>query len=95
MSLSLDDVKRVAHLARIDITDAEAADVRAKLDGLFRMIEQMRAVDTTGIVPMSHAQDVALPLREDLVTDEDRHELYQRGAPAVEGSLYVVPKVIE
>ena len=95
MSLSLDDVKRVAHLARIDITDAEADDVRSKLDGLFRMIEQMRAIDTTGIVPMSHAQDVVLPLREDRVVDEDRHELYQRGAPAVEGSLYLVPKVIE
>jgi len=95
MSLSIDDVKRVAHLARIDITDAEADDVRAKLDGLFRMIEQMRAVDTSGIVPMSHAQDVALALREDRVTDQDRHELYQRGAPAVEGSLYLVPKVIE
>lgn len=95
MSISLDDVKRVAHLARIDITDAEADDVRSKLDGLFRMIEQMRAIDTTGIVPMSHAQDVALPLREDRVVDQDRHELYQRGAPAVEGSLYLVPKVIE
>ena len=95
MSLSLDDVKRVAHLARIEITDAEADDVRSKLDGLFRMIEQMRAIDTTGIVPMSHAQDVVLPLREDRVVDQDRHEVYQRGAPAVEGSLYLVPKVIE
>ncbi|TMH04642.1 MAG: Asp-tRNA(Asn)/Glu-tRNA(Gln) amidotransferase subunit GatC [Betaproteobacteria bacterium] len=95
MSLSIEDVKRVAHLARIDITDAEAADVRTKLGGLFRLIEQMRAVDTTGIVPMSHAQDVALPLREDRVVEEDKRELYQKNAPAVAAGLYLVPKVIE
>ncbi len=95
MSLSIEDVKRVAHLARIDITDAEAADVRTKLGGLFRLIEQMRAVDTTGIVPMSHAQDVALPLREDRVLEEDKRELYQKNAPAVAAGLYLVPKVIE
>ena len=95
MSLSIEDVKRVAYLARIDITDAEAADVRTKLGGLFRLIEQMRAVDTTGIVPMSHAQDVALPLREDRVLEEDKRELYQKNAPAVAAGLYLVPKVIE
>jgi aspartyl-tRNA(Asn)/glutamyl-tRNA(Gln) amidotransferase subunit C len=55
----------------------------------------MRAVDTTGIVPMSHAHDAMLPLREDIVTESDRHALYQRGAPAVEAGLYLVPKVIE
>jgi aspartyl-tRNA(Asn)/glutamyl-tRNA(Gln) amidotransferase subunit C len=55
----------------------------------------MRAVDTTGIVPMSHAQDLVLPLREDRVTETDRHARYQQGAPAVEDGLYLVPKVIE
>src|ERR1700681_3010594 len=82
MALSVDDVQRAAHLARIEITAAEAVDVRNKLEGVFRMIERMRAVDTTGIVPMSHAQDVMLPLREDRVVEEDRRELYQRNAPA-------------
>jgi aspartyl-tRNA(Asn)/glutamyl-tRNA(Gln) amidotransferase subunit C len=95
MSLSIEDVQRVAHLARIDVTDAEAADVKTKLDGLFRLIEQMRAIDTVGIVPMSHAQDVALPLREDRVVEEDKRELYQKNAPAVAAGLYLVPKVIE
>jgi aspartyl-tRNA(Asn)/glutamyl-tRNA(Gln) amidotransferase subunit C len=95
MSLSIEDVQRVAHLARIDVTDAEAADVKTKLDGLFRLIEQMRAIDTVGIVPMSHAQDVALPLREDRVDEEDKRELYQKNAPAVAAGLYLVPKVIE
>ena len=69
--------------------------MRAKLDAIFEMIDQMRAVDTTGIVPMAHAQDVTLPLREDRVTEIDRHALYQQGAPAVEDGLYLVPKVIE
>ena len=97
MALSLDDVQRAAHLARIEITIAEAIDVRNKLEGVFLMIDRMRAVDTTGIVPMSHAQDVSLPLREDRVTEGDPHkrDLYQRSAPAVEDGLYLVPKVIE
>jgi aspartyl-tRNA(Asn)/glutamyl-tRNA(Gln) amidotransferase subunit C len=95
MALSVDDVQRAAHLARIEITSDEAADVRNKLEGVFEMIERMRAVDTTGIVPMSHAHDAMLPLREDIVTESDRHGLYQRGAPAVEAGLYLVPKVIE
>ena len=95
MALSVDDVQRAAHLARIEITAAEAVDVRNKLEGVFRMIERMRAVDTTGIVPMSHAQDVMLPLREDRVTESDQRALYQSNAPAVEDGLYLVPKVIE
>jgi aspartyl-tRNA(Asn)/glutamyl-tRNA(Gln) amidotransferase subunit C len=95
MALSVDDVQRAAHLARIEITTAEAIDVQNKLQGVFRMIERMRAVDTTSIVPMSHAQDVSLPLREDRVTESDRRELYQRNAPAAEDGLYLVPKVLE
>jgi aspartyl-tRNA(Asn)/glutamyl-tRNA(Gln) amidotransferase subunit C len=95
MALSVDDVQRAAHLARIEITAAEAVDVRNKLEGVFRMLERMRAVDTTGIVPMSHAQDVMLPLRGDRVTEGDQRALYQRNAPAVADGLYLVPKVIE
>jgi aspartyl-tRNA(Asn)/glutamyl-tRNA(Gln) amidotransferase subunit C len=95
MALSLDDVLRAAHLARIEITTAEAVDVQNKLEGVFQMIERMRAVDTTGIVPMSHAHDAILPLREDRVTEGDQHALYQLNAPAVESGLYLVPKVIE
>ncbi len=97
MALSVDDVQRAAHLARIEITAAEAFDVQNKLEGVFRLIERMRAVDTTGIVPMSYAQDVILPLREDRVSESDPHQrdLYQRNAPAVEDGLYLVPKVIE
>ena len=95
MSLSLDDVHRIAHLARIEITPAEADDVRSKLDGIFAMIERMRAVDTRGVAPMSHALDVTLPLRDDRITESDRRDDYQRIAPAVEAGLYLVPKVID
>jgi aspartyl-tRNA(Asn)/glutamyl-tRNA(Gln) amidotransferase subunit C len=95
MSLSLDDVQRIAHLARIEIDAGEADEVRAKLDSIFGMINELNAIDTKGIVPMAHAQDVALPMREDEVTDTDQHALYQSVAPAVEDGLYLVPKVIE
>ncbi len=97
MALSSEDVQRIAHLARIEITSAEASEVRTKLDRIFELIGEMRAIDTTGIVPMSHAQDVTLPLREDRVTESDRHADYQRVAPpgAVGHDLYLVPKVIE
>ena len=95
MALSSADIERIAHLARIEISAAEVADVRKKLDGIFDMIGRMRAIDTTGIVPMAHAQEVALPLRDDVVADADRHELYQSVAPAVLDGLYLVPKVIE
>ena len=95
MALSSEDVQRLAHLARIEISPDEALEVRAKLERILELIGEMRAVDTTGIVPMSHAQEVAAPLREDRVTESDRHAAYQRVAPAVAHDLYLVPKVIE
>ena len=95
MTITPEDVHRIAHLARIEITAGEAADVRAKLDAIFGLINDLRAIDTSGVVPMAHAQDVAATLREDRVTEADRRELFQSVAPAVEDGLYLVPKVIE
>jgi aspartyl-tRNA(Asn)/glutamyl-tRNA(Gln) amidotransferase subunit C len=95
MTISVADVARLAHLARIEIDAAQAEDVRAKLDAIFHLLDQLNAVDTTGVVPMAHAQDVTLPLRADAVTEADRHALYQSVAPEVEAGLYLVPKVIE
>jgi aspartyl-tRNA(Asn)/glutamyl-tRNA(Gln) amidotransferase subunit C len=95
MALSIQDIQRIAHLARVEITADEAQDVQRKLEGIFDLINEMRAVDTTGIVPMSHAQEVTAPLREDRVSEPDRHALYQKGAPSVHDGLYLVPKVIE
>jgi len=93
--LSHDDVRRIAELARIEVTDAEVAAVHGKLAAIFTLIDELVAVDTTGIEPMAHAQDVGLPLREDTVTEQDRHALYQSVAPAVEDGLYLVPRVVE
>jgi aspartyl-tRNA(Asn)/glutamyl-tRNA(Gln) amidotransferase subunit C len=95
MTLSAADIKRLAHLARIEIDAAEADALLAKLEAIFGMIDRLQAVDTTGVLPMAHAQDVTLPLREDRVTESDAHALYQSVAPAVEDGLYLVPKVIE
>jgi len=95
MPLSLPQVKRVAWLARIEITDAEAETVQGNLNDIFKLIEQMQSVDTEGVAPMAHAQDVAQRLREDRVTEADQHALFQASAPQVEDGLYLVPKVIE
>ncbi len=95
MSFSPDDVTRLARLARIDVADDEARDVRDKLDAIFGLIDALQSIDTAGIEPMAHAQDVMMPLRDDVVTAENRRELYQAQAPAVADGLYLVPKVLE
>ena len=95
MSLSLDEVKRIAYLARIEVSEAEAVQTQDQLNDILGLIESMRAVDTEGIEPMSHAQDLMLRLREDAVTESDQHPLFQSVAPQVEDGLYLVPKVIE
>ena len=95
MGLTSDDIKRLAHLARIDVDSAAVSGVRNKLDAILGLIDELQAIDTTGVTPMAHAQDVALPLREDVVTESDHHQRYQREAPAVAEGLYLVPKVIE
>ena len=95
MTLTLDDVRRIAHRARIAVDAQAVSDVHAKLEAIFAMINELQAVDTSGVEPMSHAQDVVLPLREDKVTETDRHADYQRVAPAVEDGLYLVPRVVE
>jgi aspartyl-tRNA(Asn)/glutamyl-tRNA(Gln) amidotransferase subunit C len=95
MALTLDDVQRIAHLARIEIDASAARDVHAKLQAIFTLINELQAIDTAGVEPMAHAQDVMLPLREDVVTETGHPAEYQRVAPAVEDGLYLVPKVIE
>jgi aspartyl-tRNA(Asn)/glutamyl-tRNA(Gln) amidotransferase subunit C len=95
MSLTQDDVKRIASLARIEIDDAQAQAAQAQLNSIFDLIASMQAVDTRGIAPMAHAQEVYQRLRDDMVTESDRHAAFQAIAPAVENGLYLVPRVIE
>jgi aspartyl-tRNA(Asn)/glutamyl-tRNA(Gln) amidotransferase subunit C len=95
MPLSLDDVRHIAKLARIELAAGEDEATRVKLDGIFGLIEAMQAVDTTGVEPMSHPQDLAQRLRPDAVTETDRREAFQAVAPQTEAGLYLVPKVIE
>ncbi|HUJ87857.1 MAG TPA: Asp-tRNA(Asn)/Glu-tRNA(Gln) amidotransferase subunit GatC [Burkholderiales bacterium] len=95
MSLSPDQIERLARLARIALGPAEEAAVVGQLNRVLGLIDQLRAVDTSGIEPMSHPVDVAQRLRPDVVTETDQRELFQAAAPAVEAGLYLVPKVLE
>jgi aspartyl-tRNA(Asn)/glutamyl-tRNA(Gln) amidotransferase subunit C len=95
MALKLDDVKRVAELARIAVDESEARAALSQLNDVFGLIAQIQAVDTRGIEPMSHALDLVQRLRADAVTESDQRALLQASAPHVEGDLYLVPKVIE
>lgn len=99
MSLDIEQVRRIARLARIAVSDAEAADTAARLNGLLGLIDEMQAVDTSGIEPMAHALDslsaVAQRLREDKAVEPDRRADYQASAPAVQDGLYLVPRVVE
>ena len=104
MALTQADIKRIAHLARIKVSDSEADATLTKLTGILSLIEQMQAVDTEGITPMSHSQDVVQRLRDDVVTKTNLRDEFQKNAPAlgngsteqaVADGLYLVPKVIE
>lgn len=95
MSLSTADVQKVARLARLAMNDTEIEAARTQLSGIFELIAEMQAVDTNGIAPMSHAQDLSQRLRDDCVTETNQRELFQSIAPQVESGLYLVPQVIE
>ena len=93
--LTLEDIQRIARLARIRVSEQEAAQTGEQLNGIFSLIEQMQAVDTANVAPMAHAQEVYQRLREDAVTETDRRDAFQAIAPQTEAGLYLVPKVIE
>jgi len=99
MSLTSQDIDRIANLARLQLQPAEAERMREQINGFFSIVEAMQAVDTTGIEPLAHPvaaiQDVQLRLREDLVSEPNQREANQQSAPAVERGLFLVPKVIE
>ena len=95
MSLSHDQIRRLARLARIAIEPGESEAVAGRLNRVLGLVEELLAVDTAGIEPMAHALELPERLRPDAVTEEDRHAVYQSVAPAVKDGLYLVPRVIE
>jgi aspartyl-tRNA(Asn)/glutamyl-tRNA(Gln) amidotransferase subunit C len=99
MALTPQDTSRIAHLARLELSAAEAPEMLKQLNEFFRIVEQMSAVDTSGVeplyTPLSAVQAVQLRLRDDVVTETDHRSANQRSAPAVEDGLFLVPKVIE
>lgn len=95
MSLDADEVKKIAYLARLKIDEADIPGYVNNLSNILDLVEQMNAVDTTGVLPMSHPLDAVQRLREDRVTETNQRERFQAIAPATEDGLYLVPQVIE
>ena len=101
MSLNDQDIRRIANLARLELQPDEQARMLSKINDFFGIVEQIRAVDTTGVVPMAHPMDamananISLRLRPDVASEPNHREANQRSAPAVERGLFLVPKVIE
>ena len=99
MALNSQDIDRIANLARLQLQPEESQRMLGQINGFFDIVEQMRAVDTTGVEPLAHPvaaiQDIALRLRDDVVSEVNQREANQRSAPAVERGLFLVPKVIE
>ncbi len=95
MSLKPDQIQQLAKLVRLKFTESEADGFSEQLNEIISLVEQMNQVDTTHIEPMSHPQDMRLRLRKDSVTEKDRHEEFQTGAPAADSGLYLVPRVVE
>ena len=99
MALNSQDIARIAHLARLELHPEESERMLAQINGFFAIVEKMRAVDTTGVEPLTHPvaaiQEVALRLREDVASEPDRRDANQKSAPAVERGLFLVPRVIE
>ncbi|APW36019.1 asparaginyl/glutamyl-tRNA amidotransferase subunit C [Rhodoferax koreense] len=99
MALNSQEIERIANLARLELQPAESERLLTQLNGFFDIVEQMRAVDTTGIEPLAHPvavmEDITLRLRDDVVSEPNQREANQQTAPAVERGLFLVPKVIE
>lgn len=99
MSLSPQDIQRIAHLARLELRPDESGRMQQQINDFFGIVEAMRAVDTTGVEPLAHpaaaTQSVALRLRDDVASEPNAREANQQSAPAVERGLFLVPKVIE
>lgn len=100
MSLTLSNVRILANLAQLELTDAQADRSLSKLNDIFALVEQMQSIDTTGVTPLNHPiaviqADLSMRLRDDVVSESNHREAYQLPAPATQDGLYLVPKVID
>ena len=99
MALTHEDIRRIQHLARLELQPQESERMLTQINGFFSIVEAMRAVDTSGIEPLAHPvaafEDVQLRLRDDVASEPNAREANQRSAPAGERGLFLVPKVIE
>lgn len=95
MSLSRTDVEKIAHLARLAINESDIDGYAGELSNILELVDQMNAVDTSGIAPLAHPLDAVQRLRADEVSETDQRDHFQEIAPQVENGLYLVPKVIE
>ncbi len=99
MALTKDDIARIANLARLELSGSESERMLSQMNNFFGIVEKMQAVDTSGVMPLSHPvaaiQEITLRLRDDIVSEPDNREANQRSAPAVEKGYFLVPKVIE
>ncbi|WP_020159177.1 MULTISPECIES: Asp-tRNA(Asn)/Glu-tRNA(Gln) amidotransferase subunit GatC [Methylobacter] len=95
MSLTTDDVKKIAHLARLGIDESDIESYARDLSGMLDLMAQMSELNTDNVIPMAHPMDQVQRLRPDIVTEQDNREQFQSIAPQVEAGLYLVPKVIE
>lgn len=95
MALTLDDINKIAHLARLGLSDEEKNRYNDSLNNILGLIDDLQAVDTTGIEPLAHSLDITQPLRADIVSESNQRAAYQAIAPAVQDGLYLVPKVMD
>jgi aspartyl-tRNA(Asn)/glutamyl-tRNA(Gln) amidotransferase subunit C len=95
MALDNTDVEKIAHLARLQISESDTLEVAQRITNILNMIDQMQTVDTSQVTPMAHPFDATQRLRPDVVTETDQRDYYQKIAPATQDGLYLVPKVIE
>lgn len=95
MALERSDVEKIAHLARLGLSEGEIPQTTATLNSILGLIDAMQAVDTSGIEPLAHPLEATQRLRADAVTEQNQRDAYQAIAPAVESGLFLVPKVIE
>jgi aspartyl-tRNA(Asn)/glutamyl-tRNA(Gln) amidotransferase subunit C len=95
MAIELKDVHNIAHLARLQLSEAEQQEAQNSINNILHMIDDMKAIDTTGIEPLAHAYEASQRLREDVVTEQNQRDILLALGPSTDRGLFLVPKVLE